>query len=97
MLDRWAVAALRIPMSSFPASSRLKHTTYTSSVISNSLNPHWDESFSFDVLRWRLAAYPISLQVYDDDLLSKDDLLGAVDLQLNDALITDIHRGGIRV
>ena len=75
------------------ASSQLKHTTYTSNVIPNTLNPHWDESFSFDVLRWRLAAHPIGLQVYDDDLLSKDDLLGQVDLQLNDELIEDISRG----
>ena len=45
-----------------------------------SLNPRWDEKFVFTV------QYPestILIQVFDDDNLSKDDLLGQIEVPIS--------------
>jgi len=58
-----------------------KHLYYTS-VFPKSVNPVWEESFSFTDVYGNLTEAPLLMEVFDEDELSRDDSLGTVEFDL---------------
>ena len=48
----------------------------TSRTMYRTVNPQWDETFTFGGTLHDLLSTPLSIEVFDDDRLSRDDSLG---------------------
>ena len=55
---------------------------YQTRVVKKTLEPVWDQEFSWSVKRGELEQGPLALEVFDDDLLSADDSLGIAEVKL---------------
>jgi Ca2+-dependent lipid-binding protein len=51
-------------------------------VVKKNLNPVWNEEFVWLVKYSDIASTPLSLEVFDDDVLSADDSLGMAEQSL---------------
>ena len=66
-------------------------------VVKKTLDPVWEDAFTFSgQLRW-LVQEPCRFEVYDEDLLSSDDLLGAAELDLSPFIHSLAEEGKTRL
>ena len=61
----------------------LGEETYFSDVIPKTLNPVWDKDFSLSAPLIDMQRATLHLEVFDDDLLSRDDSLGVAELEMS--------------
>lgn len=61
---------------------KLKHDKYKarSSIVHRNLNPIWKEKFIFQT---KDLSLPLSVRVYDHDIVSSDDFMGQGNIDLN--------------
>ena len=69
------------------AKMKLNDHAVESKVIKKTVNPVWDQTFVFPRDHMRDLIYrPLRVEIFDDDLLSRDDSLGVANLKLDEIL-----------
>jgi len=59
---------------------------HKSTVVSKTLSPRWDETFSFEGTLGDLTSEPLQLELFDKDRITRDDSLGTASVSLRDLL-----------
>ena len=59
---------------------------HKSTVVSKTLSPRWDETFSFEGTLGDLTSEPLQLELFDKDRITRDDSLGTASVSLHDLL-----------
>ncbi len=63
---------------------------FSTKVQPKTLDPTWEQTFTFTRQLGELLGSPLHLEVYDHDAMSKDDLLGAATVPITDKLIREM-------
>ena len=59
---------------------------YHTATLHKTINPVWGQEFAWRGKRTTMLADPLHIKVFDDDVFSKDDKLGEINLDLNPLL-----------
>ena len=65
---------------------KLNRKTQQSKTVKRTVDPVWNEDFTFCAKKGTLLAQPLEVSVYDDDKFSFDDILGKLDVDLKPVL-----------
>jgi Ca2+-dependent lipid-binding protein len=57
---------------------------HKSKVVSKTLNPHWDETFTFEGTLGDLTSESLQVEIFDKDRITRDDSLGSASINLSD-------------
>ena len=68
---------------------QLNNQKKTTSIISECLNPKWDEYFIFDINSLNVDSLKINCM--DHDILSKDDIIGSANIQIKSLILGGIN------
>ena len=83
MVAGWGLLASDIGGTSDPyARVTLGTRVHLTRVIKKELNPKWNERFSFTAKLKQMVTRPLTIEVFDEDLLKADDSLGAASLDV---------------